>query len=809
MGSILQDVRLAFRSLLRERGFTAVAVLTLAVAIGANTAIFSVVDGVLLRPLPYPDADRLVGVSAAVGDTPSGFPFSDRGYWHFVNGSRAFDGFGGYYGGPQQFPLTGDGQPLQVDVSMMTTSAFEIVGTLPQRGRFPTAEEDVPDGPRVALLSDGLWVGRYGSDPSILGRVINLNGQQVEVIGVMPGGYNFPWPQIDVWIPLQLDPASENFGLHTISAVARLVPGTSIEAAVADAESLIGRFDEAGYGPAWLTDVFTGEASVLTLQNQLVGDSRRPLLILLGTMGFVLLIACSNVANLFLVRAEARTRASAVRLALGSGRGRLVRYVLTESLLFALIGGAVGVLLAYVGTRVLVSVGPASVPRLDEIGIRGSALLYTSGVSLFAGLLFGVLPALRSGSDTMLGALRDGGRGSTIGGDRHRARGVLVIAQVALALVLLVGSGLMVRSFQQLRSVDPGFNAEGVLTFRISPPPTKYESSESVAQFYDELLDRLEDVPGVTSAGGVTQLPLSGLGGRLTTIIDEFPPVADEFPPVLLVRRATPGYFETMGIAVVEGRAFVADDHNERLGSLIISKSIKDQYWPDVSALGKRIRTWGAAARSVGVVDDVRAAGLEVPSEQYIYKPMLDSVGGDVRPMWIVVRSDLELVALVPAIRSVIESIDADLPISDLRTMEEVVGDSLSRTSFTMSLLVLAAVIALFLGSVGIYGVISYVVSQRTSEIGVRMALGAGSADVRRMILMQGMRLAGAGVVIGLLAAAAMGRLLTSLLYGVTPFDPLTFVGGSVIFLAVAALAAVIPALKASRIPPAVALQST
>ena len=808
MGSILQDVRLALRTLLKERGFTAVAVLTLAVAIGANTAIFSVVDGVLLRPLPFPDPDRLVRVSARTINTPDGFTFSDRGYWHFVNNNRTFESFGGY-SGLAQLPLTGDGQPLQVDVIRMTAVAFEVVGTLPQRGRFPTAEEDVPDGPRVALLSDGLWAGRYGSDPAILGRVIELNGVDWEVIGVMPDGYDFPAPGVDIWLPRQLNPASENFGRHHISAIARLAPGTTIEAAVADAESLIRRFDEVGYGPNWFTGVFTGEASVLTLQDQIVGDTRRPLLILLGTMGFVLLIACSNVANLFLVRAEARTQETAVRLALGSGRGRLVRYVLTESIVLAFISGAAGVLLAYVATRVLVSVAPASVPRLDEIGIRGSALLYTSGVSILAGLLFGVLPALRSGSDKMLGALRDGGRGATIGRDRHRARSVLVVAQVALALILLVGSGLMVRSFQQLSSVDPGFRAEGVLTFRIAPAPTKYEGIEAVAQFYDQLIDRLEDIPGVISAGGVTQLPLTGLGGRLTTRIDEFPPVEDEFPPVFLIRKATPGYFETMGIPIVEGREFTIEDHNDRLGSLIISESIKNQYWPDGTALTKRITTAGAPARSVGVVGDVHAAGLEVPGEQYIYKPMLDSIGGGVGPMWMVVRSDVELGALVPMIRSTIESIDADLPIGNLRPMEELVGDSLSRTSFTMSLLVLAALIALFLGSVGIYGVISYIVNQRTPEIGLRLALGADAKHVRRMILMQAMRLAGTGVLVGLVAVAGLGRLLASLLYGVSPFDPLTLVGGSVIFLAVAALAAIIPALRASRIPPAVALQST
>ena len=409
----------------------------------------------------------------------------------------------------------------------------------------------------------------------------------------------------------------------------------------------------------------------------------------------------------------------------------------------------------------------------------------------------------------MLGALRDGGRGTTIGGDRHRARSALVVAQVALALVVLVGSGLMFRSFQQLRAVDPGFRAENVLTFKLTPVAANYGGSpETLAQFYDELLDRLEDIPGVASAGAVTVLPLQGTGTRLTTIIDEFPLLEDEFPPVFLIRRATPGYFETMGIDLVEGRGFIDEDSNERLGSLIISESIKDRFWPDVSALGKRMTTAGAPARTVGVVRDVHAIGLDVEAEPYVYKPMLDSVGGGALAMAMAVRANADPLSLVPAIRSLIASMDAELPISEIRLMEDIVSDSLSRTSFTMTLLLLAAVIALFLGSVGIYGVISYTVAQRTDEIGVRLALGADAPQVRWMILMQGMRLAAVGVVVGLLAAVAMGRLMTSLLYGVSPFDVTTFVIGAVIFLVVAALAGIIPAVRASRIPPAVALQS-
>jgi predicted permease len=813
MGSILDDVRLALRVLAKDRGFAAITVLTLAVALGANTAIFSVVDGVLLRPLPYPEPDRIVTVAAGTLPGPGrtgDITFSDRGYWHFFDNNRAFETFGGYVGGPGgiQWPLVGHGPPIQVNASAVTATAFEVMGTQPLMGRLPTREEDVPGGPAVVVLSHGLWTAYFGADPSILGRTVDLTGQSSEVIGVMPAGFDFPSPEIDVWVTRRLDPESENFGGHSISGIARLAPGATVESAVEDAERLIARFDEAGYGPTWFQGVFSGEAFVRTISEVIVGEIRQPLLILLGAMGFVLLIACSNVANLFLVRAEARTRESAVRMALGSGRARLVRYVLTESVLLALVGGAVGLLLAWVGTRALVAVAPASIPRLDEIGIGATTLTYAAGISLLAGILFGVFPALRSGSDKMLGALRDGGRGTTIGRERHIARSVMVVAQVALALIVLVGSGLMVRSFQALRSVDPGFRAEGLLTLRLSPSPAKYQGPEALVQFYDDLLSRLEETPGVASAGGVTVLPLQGIGTRLTTQIDEFPVPEDEFPPSFLIRRATPGYFETMGIRVMEGRTFTSDDHNARLGTLIISESIRDRYWHDVSALDKRMQTAGAPARSVGVVGDVHALGLELPGEPTIYKPMLDSVGGGVGPLSMVVRAETDPLAIVPAIRSLIEEMDPDLPISEIRPMEDLVADSMSRTTFTMTLLVLAALVALLLGSIGVYGVIAYVSSQRTAEIGVRMALGSDAGRVRGMILMQGMRIALAGVALGLLGAFTMGRLLTSLLYGVSPVDPLTLVLGSATFLGVAAFAAYVPAHRAARTPPAVALQS-
>lgn len=811
LANLIRDVRTAVRSLLRAPGFTAVTVLTLAVAIGANTAIFSVVDGVLLRPLPHPDADRLVTVAARTmprnGNEGGELPFSDRGYWHFVENGRAWEDFGGYFPGLLQWALTGEGAPLQVNVSRMTTSAFELLGTRPQRGRFPTAEEDVAEGPRVVVLSDGLWRGAFGADPEVVGQTIELNGFQWEVIGVMPPGYDFPVPEADAWIPMQLDPTSTNFGGHYIAGIARMTPEATVATAGSDAESLIARFGEVGYGPTWFTGVFTGDAAVRTLKEDIVGDSRRALLILLGTMGFVLLIACSNVANLFLVRSEARTRETAVRVAMGSGRGRLIQFVLTESVLLGLVGGALGILLAYGGTRLLVSMAPASLPRLGEIGISATVLAFTAAISVLAGLLFGAIPAMRTGTPRMLAALRDGGRSGALGMGEHRARNALVVSQVALALVLLVGSGLMVRSFQQLLAVDPGFDTEEVLTFGLSPAPVKYDGPEALARFYDGLLDDLEAVPGVAAAGAVTTLPMTGGGSRLTTQIDDFPLEEDEFPPVFHIRRATPGYFEAMGIPVVEGRSFTDDDHQLRLGSMVISRSIKDQYWPDGSALGKRITTAGAPARVTGVVGDIHDTGLDVPVEQVVYKPMLDSIGGGALAMNVVVRADADPLALVPEIRRVVEARDPDLPITNLRTMGSLVGDSMNRTSFTMTLLALGAAIALFLGAVGIYGVISYLVIRRHGELGVRQALGAEPGSIRRLVLGQGMRLAAVGVLLGLLAALLLGRVVSSLLYGVSPYDVASLVVGCLVFLGVAALASVIPATRAAGIPPAVALR--
>lgn len=818
VSSLPRDIRVAFRSLLKAPGLTFVVVLTLGVAIGANTAIFSVVESVLLGPLPYPNEDRIVRVAATVHESTGargdrGNTFSDRGYWHFLNNNRSFEKFGGYSGGTQPLPLTGDGSPRQVRRGGMTLAAFEVLGVFPELGRLPTPEEDAPNGPAVVLLSHELWASLYGSDPAILGRTLNLNGTPREVIGVMPAGYDFPAPEAELWTPMQLDPASPNFGGHYIMGVARLAPGVTIDAATADARSLVARFGEIGYSPAWFEGVFDGGAVVRPLRDFIVGSAREPLLIVLGTVGFVLLIACSNIANLLLVRAESRRQENAVRMALGASRGRLAQQMLIESALLALLGGAAGVVLAYVGTSALVAIGPASIPRLDEIGIDGLSFSFTAVVAVLAGMLFGVLPALASGSGKAMGALRDGGRNATLSRARHRTRNALVMTQVALAFALVIGSGLMVRSFDALRSVDPGFQADGVLTFDVRPLPTKYETPEELARFYVSLVERLEAVPGATRAGAVNALPLASGTGNLATVIEEFPPAEGEFPPGFYIYRATPGYFEAMGIPVVEGRSLIGDDHERRLGSVIINSSLKERYWPDTSALGKRMFISGIRAQVVGVVGDVHATGLDLEAPQVLYLPMLDVAGSPglmaLGAMSITVRTSVEPLSLVPAVRTAIAELDADLPMANVRSMENVVGTSLSRSSFMMTLLVIAAAIALFLGSVGIYAVLSYVVTTRTAEIGVRSALGASPERLRRLILAQGLWLASVGVVIGVVGAIALGRVIEAQLYGVSPVDPATLVGGAAIFLGVAVLASLLPALRAARTTPVDALRAS
>ena len=817
--SVVADIRQTLRSLRRSPGFTIAAVLTLAVSIGATTAIFSVVDGVLLRPMPFPDPDRLVRVTLHTKPQANAtveMPFAELGFFHLLNNNRTFAQVGGasiFAGtnGNDEWALTGNGAPYPLAVARMTAGAFRVLGVPPQLGRFPTDAEDRPGGPPVLLLSDTLWRTRFAASPSVIGRIVQANGLPWHVIGVMPVSFRFPQPDVDVWIPFQLDPTSRNVNRPSIGLIARLKPGITIESAAADAERLVAGFGAIGYPINWTKDVITGEAHVRTIKDDVVGRSRRPLLVLLGTMAFLLLIGCSNVANLFQVRAEARAVDAAVRVALGSGRRRLVRRLLTEGIIIALAGGIGGVVLAYGGLRALVAFAPASIPRLDEISINLTVLAFTAGISLAAGVLFAVLPALRTASSRILDALH-AGRSGNAGRERQVARRALVVAQVALALALFVGSTLMVRSFAALSAIHPGFDASRVLTLRVAPGFTRYPDGEPLARFYDTLLEQIRAIPGVTTAGASSFLPMTGgiggLGGPfLSTEIGDVPLASDARPPNSVFRRATPGYFESMQIPVVEGRTFIADDHQRRLGSAIISRSLKEKYWPHTSALGRQVTIAGAPARIVGVVGDVHDTAPDAPIEPVVYKPMLDARGGSIRAMAVTIRTDRDPLEVLPAVRRTIAALDPDLPLSDIQTMQTVVGAAISRTSFTMTVLVLAAGIALFLGAVGIYAVMAYGVLQRTGEIGVRQALGADRASVIALILREGLRMDTIGIVVGLVASAALGRTLSSLLYGVSPYDAGTLLLAATVFLAVGVLASAIPVSRAVRVPPAVALR--
>jgi predicted permease len=572
--------------------------------------------------------------------------------------------------------------------------------------------------------------------------------------------------------------------------------------------SLIARFAEVGYGPAWFNGVFTGGATVTGLRQSVIGDSERPLLIVLGALAVVFLIACGNIANLFLVRERTRLRETAVRLALGATRGQLVRYTLAEGAMIAIAAGLLGVLLAAVGTRVLLALQPAAIPRLHEVGVGLPVFAFIALISFAAAVLLGVLPALKAGSVRVSDALREGGRSGMAGRESQAVRGLLVVTQVAMAVILLVGAGLMVRSAQALRKVDAGFDADGVIAFTVSLPPAKYAPPDRMAAFFHELTGAIAAMPGVAAVGAIDALPLSGGGPILATIIEGRPLAQGEFPPVFHVRRVTPGYFEAMRIPVVDGRGFEPTDHQRRLNTAVISSTVRNEFFSGTSPLGRRVAPGGGQVFSsvVGVVGDVRDTGLDEQFDDFIYLPMVDSLGGTNR-MTFVVRTAGDPMRLMPTIRSEITNRDPNLPITDIRLLEQTVSDSMADLTFTMLLLSIAAAIALVLGSVGIYGLIAYVVGQRTSEIGIRMSLGANPSAVMRLFLMQAWALAGAGVAIGLLASLAATRALGALIYGISAFDVVTLVLAPALFLVVATLACLIPCGRAASVDPAVAIR--
>jgi putative ABC transport system permease protein len=813
----MNDVRHALRALFRTPGFTAATLVTLTLAIGANAAIFSLVSGTLLRPLPYAAPERIVtvGHTTAGGDLPPRVPSSSAAHLVYVEGSRSFEAMALYE--TDEANLSGGEQPVRVATVWATASLFDVLGVTPALGRAFSAAEDTPGGPPVAVISDPLWREHFAGDPAVLGRQVILDGRQRTVIGVMPPGFAFPQPGSDAWLPMRLDPAQ--LGGFSSPSVARLRPGVSLEAAQRELAALLPRVAEkAEFLSLEILRAAGIQPELRPYLDEVVGPMRATLLALMATVLCVLAIACANVGNLLLVRAESRQRDVAVRRALGANRWRLLSQIVAESALLAVAGAAAGLALAGAGLRLLRAYGPGDLPRLHEVRIDWMVIVFTSVLALGVTVLLSVAAAMRQRRESLVGALRDGSRNATTGVAVRRAREVLVVAQVALALVLLVASGLMVRSFQALRGVDPGFRPEGVFAFRLSLPMSSYGDSAAVAGFHQRAMAEIAALPGVTAVGGTNLLPLSGV----TTLVD---PVRVEgvavdpgkLPPLLEMRAANAEVFAALGVPLLEGRLLTAADSEQRTGAVLLSAAAARKLFPRGGAVGQRVAhgvegTHGNGwSRVVGIVGDVRGVSLTDAPTGAVYYPPLTAEGIDMewlsRDLWYVVRAKTPVASLLPPIRERLSRLDPTLPLGSPQPLTAVVAQAEARMKFTLAVLALAAGIGLVLGAVGLYGVMAYVTARRSREIGLRMALGAEAGTVRTMVVRQGAVVIAWGLAIGLASALALSRFLTALLYDVSAHDPLTYTAVAALLAVVGLLAVWLPARRAVRVSPILALR--
>ena len=807
MQTLLRDIRFGVRSLLKRPGPTSVALIALALGIGANTAIFSVVDSVLLRPLPLKDPEQLVSVwerNLRVGMTET--EMAPANYVDVRDQSHSFESVGAF--GDQSFNLTGAGEPERLEGQRVSANVLTLLGVEPALGRTFLPGEDHPGQHRVAVLSYPLWQRRFNHDPSIVGSRITLDGESFTVVGVMPQGFFFPLRESELWTPMAMAPEeASGRGDHYLRVVARLRPGINPERANSDVETLARRLS--------LEYPRTNEGLgffVSSLHQDYVGNLRLPLLVLFAAVGLVLLIASANVANLLLAQATTRRKEIAIRLALGARRWNIARQLLVESLLLAGAGGLLGVLGAIWGVELLSKLVPESLSKLQEVAVDTRVLLFTFSVTLFAGVLFGAVPALQSSSANPGETLSEVGRDTVGGAGGRQLRRMLVISEVALAVVLLVGAGLLIRSFQRIRHVDPGFRAANLLTVRMVLPNSKYPKPEDRRSFYDETLRRVKELPGVESAGMISFLPLSFSGINFSFTVEGRPAPGDMNLPMALYRVVSPDYFRTMSIPLLRGRSFDPYDAADSPAVVVVNRRMAEHFWPNEDPMGKRLKIgpldspnpW---ATVVGIVGDVRQTGLYGDQEFEMYAPYSQDRRGFVAPRDLVVRSNTDVARLIASVRQSVWAVDKDQPISNVRTMEQVFAAAMSRERFQTLLLALFATLALLLACVGLYGVISYAVAQRTHEIGVRMALGAQRGDVLQLVINQGMFLTLAGIAIGLVTSFVVTRLMTELLYGVTPTDPLTFVGVTGLLAAIAFLACYIPARRATKVDPLVALR--
>lgn len=817
METFWQDLRYGARTLARQPTFAAVAILALALGIGANTALFSVVNGVLLRPLPYPQPDQLVRVwNQILSDGLPQLWLSEPELIYYREKQQSFEGIGVFSSSGGN--LTGRGEPLRVKVGNISANLFPLLGVAPAQGRNFTAQEDQPGNDQVLILAHGFWQRRLGGAADMVGRALTLNDQPFTVVGVMPPGFAFPSADVDMWSPIAIDMANpRSRGSHYLEAFARMKPGVSFPQASADISRVATQYALENFGgnSEEVIERIGWGAYLVPLHESTVGEVRVALLVLLGAVGFVLLIACANLANLLLARAATREKEVAIRATLGAGRGRIVRQLLTESVLLAVLGGAAGLVLSYLGLRALVPLSADSLPRVEEVRIDQGVLGFTLGLSLLTGILFGLAPAWHTAKTDLNESLKEGGRSSTAGG-RSKLRNLLVVSEIALSLVLLIGAGLLIRSFSRLLQVDPGYRTQDVLSLRLSLPSARYPEDHQVAGFYQELLERIGKVREVKSAGAISLLPLSGTHSSGTVSVESpsaaFVPVdahAEEFPGVEAdLRSVTPGYVKAIGMTLVEGRLFESSDDSRAPRVAIVDESFAQRFWPGESPLGQRITLGGgddAEWRTiVGVVRHAKHYGLGVEGREQAYFPHGQFPQ---RTMYVAIHSAGEAGNLLANVRRELAGLDPALPPYEIRTMEERLADSLAQARFNLLLLAIFAGLALVMALTGIYGVMSYAVSQRTHEFGIRMALGAHSGDILTLVLRRGLLLTLIGISVGLVAALALTSLLASLLFGVSVTDPATFLGISVLLAAVALTACCLPAWRATRVEPMVALR--
>ena len=809
MGILLQDVKHALRMLAKSPGFTAVAVLTLALGIGANTAIFSLINTVLLRPLPYRNPEQLVNISASDREKGLlGIAVSYTKLQHLEQQARTLESVGAYYS--LSMNLVGRGEPEQIIASRVNAAFFHALGVSPAFGRTFLPAEDQPGGANVVVISDTFWHSHFNGDPAVLGRSMSLDGNSTTIVGVLPPTFRFPFqhPEPELWLPrvFEIDglrPEQLRSGAGFLFIMARLNSGETLARAQAELETINQSYAQAFPGNA---DSGNLTLTMISLENNLVGNIRPSLIVLLVAVGFVLLIACVNVASLLLARATSREKEVAIRQALGASRGRLARQLLTESLVLSFFGGSLGLIVAAWCLPVLRLVAPGTVPRIEEVRVDGIVLLFSVGLCVLTGVAFGLVPAWQVTRRDLHDALKEGGRGSTEGGRGGRARRLMVTAEVAVALMLVTGAGLLIKSFTRLQSVNPGFDSRGVMTFLINLPATRYSTGAQRAEFFRLAVERIHALPNVESAGAVSFLPLAGpiryvffcAEGQVCRGIGR--------DPIIALRSATPGFFEAMRIPVLRGRTFAESDIADSQRVCIINQTVADRYFLHQDPIGKIMRNSREMKplQIVGVVADVKFSSLGTPRFEEMYLPSPQSPW---MAMTIVVRSNSPQQPLVSAVREKITELDPDLPLTDILPMEKVVSVSVAQPRLLTGLVGVFAGIALLLAAVGIYGVMAYSVAQRSHEMGLRMALGAVPSDIFRLVVSQGMRLVLVGIGIGFFASLMLTRLLSTLLYGTSANDPVTFAAVALVLVGVALAACYIPARRATRVDPLVALR--